>query len=140
VYNLLSVFIGALIAVMVTFNGVLSAGVGNYTSIVIIHNTGLICITIIVFINKSKIKINKKFPLYLYSAGAIGILTVLFNNLSFQALGVSIPIALGLFGQSVSSIIIDHFGLLDMEIIKFKKEKIFGLGLIIIGILTMTIY
>ncbi|MBO1583197.1 DMT family transporter [Bacillus sp. XF8] len=139
-YNLLSIIIGALIAIMIPLNGILSEITGNYMSSVMIHIVGLIAIVIVLLISKSKIRIQKGIPLYLYSAGAIGVFTVLFSNISFSALGVSITIALGLLGQSVSSIIIDHFGLLGMKVMKFEKKKMFGLLLISSGIVVMTIF
>ncbi|WP_097027023.1 DMT family transporter [Clostridium peptidivorans] len=136
----ISAIIGALISVMLMFNGTLSAASGNYTSSVIIHIVGLVFITLVMLINKSKIKLKKDIPIYLYSAGAIGVFTVLFNNLSFLKLGASLTIALGLLGQSLSSIVIDHFGLLEMQIYKFEKRKLIGLLFIILGIFIMTIY
>jgi transporter family-2 protein len=139
-YNFLAALSGALIAIMITFNGALSNAVGNYTSSIIIHVVGLLSIILVLIISKSKIVLKKKIPLYLYSAGAIGVFTVLFNNLSFSALGVSITLALGLLGQSISSIIVDHFGILGMKVIKFEKKKIIGLLLITLGILVMTIF
>ncbi len=138
--NLISAFIGALIAIMIMFNGTLSNSFGNYMSTIIIHIVGLFFIVLILILSKSKIKIDSEVPLYLYSAGAIGVFTVLFNNLSFSILGVSIPIALGLLGQSLTSIVIDHFGLLGMKTLKFDKKKYIGLLLIIIGIFIMTIF
>lgn len=138
--NLLSAFIGALISVMIMINGTLSNAFGNYTSTVIIHIIGLLSIIFVLLLSRSNLKIVKGIPLYFYSAGAIGVFTVLFNNLSFSKLGVSITLALGLLGQSISSIIIDHFGLMGMKAIKFEKRKLFGLILITLGILVMTIF
>ncbi len=137
---LISAAIGALITIMILFNGVLSENVGNYTSSVIIHIIGLAPLLILVIFNKIKLKIHKHIPLYLYSAGAIGVFTVLFTNISFSKLGVSITIALGLLGQSLSSIIIDHFGLLDMKTVRFNKKKLIGLIFIIFGIIIMAIF
>ncbi|WIY63130.1 DMT family transporter [Bacillus arachidis] len=139
-YNLLSIIIGAFIAIMIPLNGVLSEMTGNYTSSVMIHIVGLVAIVIVLLVSKSKFHMQKGIPLYLYSAGAIGVFTVLFSNISFSALGVSITIALSLLGQSVSSIIIDHFGLLGMRVVKFEKKKMFGLLLISSGIVVMTIF
>ncbi|EEM16488.1 MULTISPECIES: DMT family transporter [Bacillus] len=139
-YNLLSIIIGAFIAIMIPLNGILSEMTGNYTSSVMIHIVGLVAIVIVLLVSKSKLRMQKGIPIYLYSAGAIGVFTVLFSNISFTALGVSITIALSLFGQSVSSIIIDHFGLLGMKVVKFEKKKMFGLLLISSGIVVMTIF
>lgn len=85
-YNLLSVLIGAFIAIMIPLNGILSEITGNYTSSVMIHIVGLIAIIIVLLISKSKLRIQQGIPLYLYSAGAIGVFTVLFSNISFTSL------------------------------------------------------
>lgn len=138
--NIISAFLGALIAVMIMFNGTLSYTMGNYTSSVIIHIIGLFAIILVLIISKSKIKIVKEIPLYLYSAGAIGVFTVLFNNLTFLKLGVSVTLALGLLGQSLSSILIDHFGLFGMNVIRFAKKKCIGLLFITFGIYMMTTF
>ena len=139
-YNLISIFIGGLISMMILLNGVLSNATGNYTSSVIIHMVGLFSIIMVLLLTKSKFKLQRGIPLYLYSAGAIGVFTVLFNNLSFAKLGVSIPLALGLLGQSLASIIIDHFGLLEMKVIRFEKKKIVGLLIISLGIVVMAVF
>jgi bacterial/archaeal transporter family-2 protein len=138
--NLISAFIGALISIMILFNGALSSASGNYTASIIIHIIGLVSITLVVLVSKSKINFKKGLPLYLYSAGAVGVFTVLFNNLSFKALGVSLPLALGLLGQSFASMIIDHYGFFGMKIIKFERKKYIGLIFIILGIIVMTIF
>jgi len=139
-YNLYAGFIGILISIMVLVNGVLGTATGNYTSSVIIHIVGLICIIFILIVKKYKITFNKSIPLYFYCGGAIGIFVVLFTNVAFQNIGVSLTVALGLLGQSVTSIIIDHYGLLGMKVDKFKKEKTFGLLLICVGVIIMTLF
>ncbi len=138
--KLISIGIGALITLMITLNGTLSASVGNYTASVIIHFLGLVATIFIVIITKSKFKVRNNLVWYLYSAGAIGIFTVLFNNLGFSALGVSLTVSLGLLGQTISSIIIDHFGLMGMQKIRFEKKKIMGLLFIMAGIAVMIFY
>ncbi|MFU7514448.1 DMT family transporter [Clostridium sp. HCS.1] len=139
-YNFLSFFTGILITIMISLNGVLSKHLGNYSSILVIHILGFLILTLILTLKKYKISFSKDIPLILYSAGIIGVFTVLFNNISFSALGAALTISLGLLGQTISSIIIDSFGLIKMQKISFKKEKILGLLLIILGIVVMTIY
>lgn len=139
-YNLISIFIGALIGLMVYFNGILSIYLGNYTSSVIVHLVGLIGITIVLICTKSKLKFDRSLSLFLYSAGVIGVFTVLFTNIGFMSVGASLTIALALLGQTISAIIIDHYGLLGVNVIKFNKKKLIGLSIIILGIIIMTIY
>ncbi|MCY6483063.1 DMT family transporter [Clostridium aestuarii] len=139
-YKLSAVFIGLLIAIMVTFNGILAKNIGDYLSVLIVHIVGLTMISFILVIRKKKIKFKENIPIYLFSAGAIGVFLVFFNNVCFKYLGVSLTLSLGLFGQSVASGIIDHFGLLGMNVNKFQREKLIGFTLILIGIIIMLIY
>jgi transporter family-2 protein len=139
-YKLYSALIGILLSIMIAINGILANKIGNYPSVVIIHIVGLFGIILILLIKKIKFNLSKNQPIYLYSAGAIGVFTVLFSNISFNHLGVSISLALCLLGQSVASIIIDHYGLFGMEVIKFKKKKILSLIIICLGIMIMTLY
>ncbi len=137
---LISLIIGAITSVMILQNGKLSDTYGNFASSIIIHIVGLLTIIPVLVLSKSKFKLKAGIPLYLYGAGFIGVATVLFTNLSFAALGVSLTQALGLLGQTVASIIIDHFGLMGMKPVKFKSKKSIGLFLISFGILIMAIY
>lgn len=139
-YNLLSMLTGAIIAIMISINGGLADATGLYFSSVIIHAVGLITIIVVLLIMKSKIVIKDKIPWYYYSAGAIGILTVLFNNMSVAPLGVSLTLALGLLGQSFASILVDTFGMFGMSKITFNSKKVIGLIIILIGIATMILW
>lgn len=138
--DLVSAFIGALIAVMIMINGTLSNSLGNYTATIIIHIIGFIAIILVLIGSRQRFIINKSVPFYLYTAGAIGVFTVLFNNLTFNSLGVSLTLALGLLGQSIASIIIDHLGLFGMKVIKYQKKKFIGFVFIILGIAVMAIF
>jgi transporter family-2 protein len=137
---IISIIIGAMTSIMILFNGTLSNAFGNYISSIIIHIVGLLLLIPVLLISKTKIKLSKEIPVYLYCAGAVGVFTVLFTNISYLKLGASLTIALGLLGQSLISIIIDHMGLLGMKAIKFNKKKFVGLSLIVFGIFVMTIF
>jgi bacterial/archaeal transporter family-2 protein len=139
-YKFAAVFIGFLISIMVTFNGTLDGYTGNYLSILIIHIVGLITVMLTLIIRREKLIFNEKLPLYIFSGGAIGVLLVLLNNLCFGSLGVSLTLALGVFGQLVLSIIIDNFGLFGMDMYKFNKKKLIGFAIMLIGIVVMTVY
>lgn len=139
-YKLYSVFIGVLISLMIMFNGVLSQNLGNYPAAAIIHFLGLIIISIVLTVKGIRINLCRDIPLYLYIGGFLGVFTILFNNIGFSHLGASLTLALGLLGQTIASIVIDHYGLLGMEVVKFRKEKLAGLIAISIGIVIMTVY
>jgi transporter family-2 protein len=136
-YYLLSLLTGILISVMVAFNGKLTEQYGVYSATVIIHIAGLLLITIMT-ISKREHPFLRRQAWFLYLGGAIGVLTTAFNNLAFSRISVSSILALGLFGQSITGLIIDQYGLLNMPKHAFQKRKIYGLLLILCGIISMT--
>lgn len=136
-YKGLAVLNGSIIAFMVMVNGMLASEVGQYISLIIIHIVGLISVVLFFIINKKKVVSLKNIPPVLFSAGAIGILNVYFNNICFPKLGVTITLTLGLLGQLITACIIDHYGLLGMDTHRFGLEKIAPLGLISMGIIAM---
>lgn len=136
-YNFLTLLIGIIIAIMIAFNGSLSNGLGTYSSLVLIHLIGFIGVLGVMLCKKTKISFKNNLPLYLYIAGAISVFTVMFNTLSYSVLGVSIPVALGLLGQLLTSLAFDHYGFLGMRKIEFNIKKILGLFIISVGICVM---
>ncbi len=138
-FNSVSVFIGALVSIMTMVNGTLSASTGNYGALIIIHIVGLLGVVAVMLLCKIRLMGKKGIPIYFYSGGAIGVLTVLFTNISYSGLGVSLPISLGLLGQLLTSLIIDHFGLFNMKKNKLVKKKFIGLAIILSGIILMAV-
>lgn len=131
--------IGALVAIMVTFNGVLGDYSNVYLSTFIVHLVGLIVIGSYLFFKKHLHIQIQGIPFYLFLGGGAGILLVTLNNICFSTLGVSLTLALGLLGQAVLSTVVDHFGLLGMPIQKFEIKKIPGFALIVAGIIAMSV-
>ena len=136
-YKASAVFIGVLITIMVTFNGILANYTDSYQSLLIIHIVGLIAVIIILILKKQKIKLTKDIPIYMFSGGLIGVLVVFLNNLCFNALGASLTLSLGVFGQLILASFIDHYGLFGLNIYKFKKKKIIGFSIVLLGLITM---
>ena len=135
-YYVFSLLTGILISVMIAFNGGLTERLGIYSATVIIHIAGLILITIIVLIRRDRF-ITLGHPWFLYLGGAFGVLTTVFNNLSFGRISVSAILALGLLGQSMAGLVIDQYGLFGLQKHPFTKGKLFGLILITGGIGSM---
>ncbi len=136
-YKIISLIAGTLVSVMVMFNGELATHYGALTANVITHTVGLIVISLLILINKDK-PFAKKLPKLLYIGGFIGVSVTVSQNIAFRDLNVSTILAVSLLGQSITGIIIDHYGLMNMPTIKMNKNKIFGLLLILAGIAVMT--
>ena len=139
IYYILAMIGGLLITVMVAINGELSAYYSLYIATVIIHVVGLTCVTVMLLIKKVKLKPPKKLPLFLYIGGMIGVLTTLFNNIAYARISVSALLAIGLFGQSLTSLVIDQTGWLGMAKKKFNRKKLIGIGFMVIGIVCITL-
>lgn len=139
-YKASAVVIGIIIAIMVTFNGVLASYTGPYVSLLIIHIVGLIAVIIILILKKESFKLPSNIPIYLFSGGLIGVLMVFLNNLCFNSIGASLTLSLGVFGQLILACFIDHYGLFGLDIYKFKKKKIIGFSIVLLGLVTMIIY
>lgn len=134
-YYLLSIICGSLIASMISINGSLTNFYGTYIATIIIHFVGLMFITIYLKIKGESFLPKERLPLYYFLGGVIGVGTTVFNNIAIGTLSISAILALSLFGQSVTSIVIDHFGLMGMPVERFNKKKIIGLIFVLIGII-----
>ncbi len=139
-YTFLSGLIGALTAVMIELNGGLANRVGNYASSTFIHLTGLILVALMLLLTRSKTPFQHAIPPTLLSGGALGFLTVVCANVGFMNLGVSLTLALGLLGQTVSALAIDHFGWLGASVVRSDRRKIGSLALIASGIVAMAYF
>lgn len=138
-YHFLSVLSGVFAAVMVVVNGELSSYYGLYSSTVVIHIIGLIFVLLISVARRERIFPAEKQRFYLYLGGVLGVITVVFCNFAFSSISVSAILALGLLGQSLTSLIFDRYGFLNMPKHPFSKPKLLGIAFIILGIVLMLI-
>jgi bacterial/archaeal transporter family-2 protein len=136
-YYIGSVIAGVLISVMIFANGEVSTHYGLYAGTAIIHFIGLVAATAILFVKKESLKVKEKVPMIAYTGGIFGFITIICNNFAFGKISISAILALGLLGQSLTSLIFDEIGVLGMPVKKFKPSKIIGILLVAIGIVIM---
>lgn len=125
-YYLLAAFCSSLIALMIVTNGSLGAACDVYLATVIIHATGLLLISLILFLRKENPFRTGGCSPALFLGGALGVGTTVFNNLGYGKISVTAILALSLFGQALTSLIIDHFGFFDMPVRRFNRAKLLG--------------
>lgn len=135
-YYFLSLFTGVIIALMIVQNGEVSALHGVYASTFIVHFVGLIIQTPIV-IKRRDNPFRAKLPLFFFCGGVFGFIVTACNNISFGRISVSAILALGLLGQSIMSLFVDQYGMFGMPQHKFKKQRILGLIIVLIGTFIM---
>lgn len=136
-FHILSIVLGVLIAVMLTINSQFSLILGNLQSALIIHLVGLGILLPVLFLAGKRAK-REGVPLYLLTAGVIGVVLIFSNNICFNNIGASLSISLIILGQTLTGQIIDVTGFLGMEKHPFHKKKLFGWILVIAGALVMT--
>ena len=136
-YKNLALINGAILAIMVFFNGMLASIIGPYMSTFVYHALGFILIMIISIIKKNRLSNLKELPYIFFIPGVLGVITILLNNISISQIGITLAVGVGLFGQLVMSSLVEHFGLFGMPINRFKKEKILGFSMISLGIVVM---
>lgn len=136
-YAWIAGFYGALLSIMNMMNGQLSGIYGNWGATVIIHTLGLLCVLPLAF---SWAKRRRKAPWYLYGGGFMGIVTVMFVNLSIGVVGVTINLVLMLLGQVVCAAVFDHFGLFSFPKLRLNRLKVIAILVIAIGCACMVIW
>jgi transporter family-2 protein len=136
-FKLTAIINGILIAVMISFNGLLAKQLGNNIALIVIHILGVFTTSIIFIFSRYKYKNIKGLPIYLFIGGAIGIFNISLNNITINKLGVALTIGLCLLGQLGTSMIIDHYGLFGVNISKINIKKLTGIFIMSIGIVVM---
>lgn len=136
-YDLLSLLIGVIVAVMVAVNGALTMQYGVFGATAIIHIVGSFFAFLLIKLRRKNALHRHGIPLWLYMGGGIGVLTVVFNNLAYGKISLTSIVALSILGQTATSLVIDSFGLFGMRKYPFKKPMLIGLSFSVIGLLMM---
>lgn len=136
-YDLLSLLTGMVIAFMVAINGGLTTQYGVFGAAVIIHIVGSFFAFMLIKIRRQNVLFQRSIAWWMYIGGMIGVLTTAFNNFAYGKISLTSIIALGLLGQTATSLVIDSFGLFGMRKYPFKKSTLIGLAFAAIGILVM---
>ncbi len=137
---LITSFIGGLLTIMIYLNSGLTDNIGMVNALIFIHIGGLIATVIINVVKKNKITYDKAIPFVLYLAGCVGVFNVLFNTMAFSVIGASLTATISLLSQLITSIIFDVYGIGGSEKIPFNKNKIYGLLVILAGIIIMGVF
>ena len=83
---------------------------------------------------KQTCRSEEKLPLWMYAGGIIGIATTVFQSVAFVHLGATAVMALSLFGQTATSLIVDGLGLFGMEKRPAGKGTMLGVLVSLCGI------
>lgn len=137
--KLLAYFTGLVLSLMVTFNGLLSGFTSAYMSNVVYHAFGLVFFGVFLLLLRQQRTVGNKFKWYYLIPGVLGSLTIILNNVVLNVIGVTMMVAFTLVGQVITSIVIDHWGLLGKSITRSTRKQWLGVGIMIVGLATMVL-
>jgi transporter family-2 protein len=129
--------IGLLVPLQAIINSKLSANIGGSTQAALISFTGGFLIFALVgifnYANLPSLATVMKQPPMLLSGGIIGAVFVLSAIIIVPKLGSTSWIALIVTGQLISSMILDHYGMLGLDVKLITLQKVLGAVLLLIG-------
>jgi transporter family-2 protein len=125
---------GISMAIQGSINTRLGQVIGNWEAILIVQIVGLASIVILLFVfgvGKGNLSRITQGPWYSPLGGLIGVLIVWGVVSSIPKLGVAVATTSIIVGQTLTALIIDHFGLFSLSPAPFTWLK--GLGLVLLA-------
>ncbi len=136
-FTVLSILAGVITALTVAQNGQLARFYGDYSAAVLIHLIGLATVLTWRFFARTTLPEKKPAKPWMFLGGVVGVGTTVFINMAYGGVGVTAIIGLGLLGQSLTSIVVDQFGLLGAQKSPFFAGKLIGLFFVLLGAAVM---
>ena len=133
-YQIMCLVSGFLLAIVIMANGTLTSHYGAYVAAVIVHIIGTIGSYIYMKAAKQTDRSEEKLPLWMYAGGIIGIATTVLQSMAFVHLGATAVMALSLFGQTATALLVDGLGLFGMERRPLGKGTLVGVLVSLCGI------
>lgn len=131
-----SIIAGIAMSIQGVFNTRVSEKIGLWETNLIVQGTAFLAtIIVILFVKNHQFKLIKDVNKFYLLGGLIGVVITFTVMKGIQALGPTYSIATILVAQLAAAAAIDAFGLFGSEQIKFGITKIFGLAVMIGGII-----
>lgn len=142
IFYLISFLTGAVISVMVVANTELGRITTNEVSLIVNQAIGVVLTTFILLAGRKNVLINparQKSRWYMYFGGLFGICVMVCNFYSVLNVGSALAMAAAVFGQSITGLVTDLFGLFSMPKRKQSMLKWISLALSFTGIFIMSL-
>ncbi|MFX4262872.1 DMT family transporter [Pelotomaculum propionicicum] len=126
---LIAALSGVAMAIQGTINSALGKVIGLWESTFIVHLTGLLLVSLLLFICKlgdGCLTDILKAPWYSYLGGLLGVLIIYSVVLSIPKVGVAPATTAIVLGQVFTAGLVDHLGLFGMNKIPFSLYNVLG--------------
>ena len=129
---------GALIPIQAATNTAFSKAVGNpYSTGMMVFIIGLLSMLVFLLLTGNSFPTGKQLsaaPGYGYLGGLIVAIYVVMITILVPRIGVGTAIALIVTGQIFCAVVIDHFGFFGVQVRHVDWKRMFGMGLMVVGI------
>lgn len=136
-FEFLTMLAGMLIAVTVMQNGQLAALYGQYTGATMVHAVGLVAMLLCLWAKRKTLPQKQKVSAWMYLGGVIGVGTLVLTSTAFGGVSVTAIAALGLLGQTLTSLLMDQYGLMGVEKHPFQLARLAPLLAVVAGVCVM---
>ncbi|HHY25262.1 MAG TPA: DMT family transporter [Desulfitobacterium dehalogenans] len=135
IFVFVALFGGMMLGIQTPINGTLGKRVGGIEGALISFAVGLICLSLVVlFFGKGNLSQVTHIHKVWLIGGALGAIGVTCSILSVQRIGVAGTLTAAVFGQILTGIIIDHFGLLGVAKTPLDLSRALGIVLMVGGL------
>jgi transporter family-2 protein len=101
---------------------------------------GAVLLTILIlsgFFERGELRGLTKAPWWAWIGGALAVFSVLAGMIALPHLSAATIIAAAIFGQLIASLVVDHFGWLNVPVVRINTARIVGAVLLFVGALLM---
>ena len=134
-FLLIAMISGTAMAIQGSLNAVLGRIIGLLEATVIVHVVGaIISIALLLFgLGQGDLSLYNKAPWYTYLGGLVGVIIIYAVAVSIPKVGVASATTAIIVGQTLTALLIDHFGLFGLEKSPFQFIQLVGIILLAIG-------
>jgi bacterial/archaeal transporter family-2 protein len=125
---------GIAVGLQAPIGGSMGARIGGTASSFIVHLSGLIFTSILLLLRGGeKIREWNTLPWYMLIAGIFGLILYLTISVTQPRLGSAMMIVLIIIGQLLIGMVLDHFGLLGVEVRHINLPRVLGMIALVAG-------
>jgi transporter family-2 protein len=138
IYLALALVTGALIPIQASTNAAFSKSIGNPLTtglmVFVVGFVGMMSLSLVLRTSFPSMQQLSSAPIYGYAGGLIVATYVVMITILVPRIGVGTAIALIVTGQIICAVIIDHFGLFNVQVRAINLSRLAGILLMITGI------
>ncbi len=138
-FSFLAFLTGVLSTVTVSQNGQLAAFYGDYTAAALVHFVGLCTVLVLRLAMRKRMPAKEHAPLWMFMGGVVGVGTLVFTTMAYGGVDVTAIVGLCLLGQTLTSVVVDHFGLFGAPRRAFAPFQLCGLAAVAAGAAVMVL-